>query len=316
MANPEHLAILKQGVKAWNKWREKKSYLRPVLSGADLRGMDLRDAYLLLTELIGTDLSGANLRGAVLSRSNFHLAKLNHANLQHAILVDTKLSYAEIEKIDLRHARMGATVLSFLDLSTARGLETIDHRGGSSIGIETIYLSEGNIPEVFLRGCGVPEIFITFARSLVEQPIQFFSCFISHSTKDMRFCERLYSDLQAKGVRAWYFPEDAKWGEPVWGEIDRSIKVYDKLIVVCSKNSLMSGPVLREIERALNREDKEKKSLLFPITIDNYIFEEWEHPRKADVLAKVVGTEFVGWNRNAEKYDKAFRKLLKELKAD
>lgn len=35
-----------------------------------------------------------------------------------------------------------------------------------------------------------------------------------------------------------------------------------------------------------------------------------------DVLAKVVGTDFVGWNRNADKYDKAFKKLLKALKAE
>ncbi len=46
-----------------------------------------------------------------------------------------------------------------------------------------------------------------------------------------------------------------------------------------------------------------------------YIFDEWEHPRKDDVLQKVVGTDFVGWNRDAAKYDKAFKKLLKALKA-
>ena len=201
-------------------------------------------------------------------------------------------------------------------MGSVRGLDTVHHQGPSTIGIDTIYRSGGNIPEIFLRGCGVPETFITYARSLVGQPIQFYSCFISHSSKDKRICERLYADLQANAVRVWYFPEDAKWGEPVWGEIDRSIKIYDKLIVVCSKNSLTSGPVLREIERALNREDKEGKNVLFPITIDRYIFEEWEHPRKDDVIAKVVGTDFVGWNRNADKHDKAFKKLLKTLKAD
>ncbi len=76
--------------------------------------------------------------------------------------------------------------------------------------------------------------------------------------------------------------------------------------MVCSKNSLTSGPVLREIERALSREDREGKSVLFPIRIDDYIFKEWEHPRKTDVCAKVVG-DFSGWSRNVKKYDESFK---------
>ena len=112
-----------------------------------------------------------------------------------------------------------------------------------------------------------------------------------------------------------YFPEDAKWGEPVWGEIDRSINVYDRLIVVCSERSLTSDPVLREIERALQREDNEGKNVLFPIRIDDYIFAKWQHPRKADVVAKVVG-DFSGWDTDVTKYETALQKLLKALKAE
>ena len=152
-------------------------------------------------------------------------------------------------------------------------------------------------------------------RSLTGKAFEFFSCFISHSAKDKRFCERLYADLQAKGVRVWYFPEDAKWGETVWGEIDRSIKAYDKLILVCSKNSLQSEPVVREIERALNREDKDHKNILFPITLDRYVFDTWEHERKADILRKVV-SDFSGWDKDAAKYEKAFDRLLKGLQAE
>ena len=113
-------------------------------------------------------------------------------------------------------------------------------------------------------------------------------------------------------MRCWYFPEDAKWGEPLWGEIDRSIRLYDKLVVVCSKHSLTSGPVLREIKRELDREDDElrqtgkAKHILFPIALDRYLFDTCQHERKADVLEKVVGS-FQGWSRSAAKYDAAFR---------
>ena len=47
-----------------------------------------------------------------------------------------------------------------VDLSVANGLEAVRHLGPSTIGIDTIYKSHGKIPDVFLRGCGVPETFI------------------------------------------------------------------------------------------------------------------------------------------------------------
>jgi hypothetical protein len=189
------------------------------------------------------------------------------------------------------------------------------HSGPSTIGIDTIYKSKGKIPAIFLRRAGVPDRFIEYMSSLVGQALEYYSCFISHSHSDQRFCDRLYADLQAKGVRVWYFPEDATWGRTVWGEIDRSIKLYDKLVVVCSEHSLQSGPVCREIERSLQREDREGKEILFPVRLDNYLFDVWDHARKADVLAKVVG-DFRGWNRGTQRYAVAFDRLMKGLQGD
>jgi len=53
MANDEHVAMLKQGVAAWNAWRRENPHIRPNLSGANLRKANLSEA----------DLSGANLMG-------------------------------------------------------------------------------------------------------------------------------------------------------------------------------------------------------------------------------------------------------------
>jgi hypothetical protein len=73
--------------------------------------------------------------------------------------------------------------------------------------------------------------------------------------------------MLAGGIRCWLFAEDATWGERVWSEIDKSIRVHDKVVVICSKNSLRSEPVLREIERALQREDQERRNVLYPVRI-------------------------------------------------
>ncbi len=82
-------------------------------------------------------------------------------------------------------------------------------------------------------------------------------------------------------------------------------------MVICSEHSLQSPPVIREIERALQKEDRERKSVLFPVRIDDYLFDVWDHPRKADAVSKVVG-DFRGRD-NLGAYSKAFARFLDAL---
>jgi uncharacterized protein YjbI with pentapeptide repeats len=44
MANKEHLAILKKGVEAWNRWRKENREIWFDLSGANLSGANLSNA--------------------------------------------------------------------------------------------------------------------------------------------------------------------------------------------------------------------------------------------------------------------------------
>jgi hypothetical protein len=335
VANEQHLRILNQGTDAWNRWRRENPEILPDLSRADLSGADLGWANLSRADLRRANLSGAHLNGADLIGADLREANLSKADLSEACLIEANLIGADLSKADLSGADLrlanlgwanlsgaylsgaliGWIVFASVDLRGVNGLDKVHHIGPSTIGIDTIYLSQGEIPEVFLRGAGVPDDFIKYMRSLTGKALQFYSCFISYSDKDRDFVERLYADLQSNGVRTWYFPEDAKWGESVWGEIDRAIKIYDKIVVVCSRNSLQSGPVLREIERALQREDRENnKNILFPITIDDYVFNEWKHARRDDVVSRVAGI-FKDW-RDPSSYQKAFRKLLKGLQAE
>ena len=93
-------------------------------------------------------------------------------------------------------------------------------------------------------------------KSLVAamSPIEFYSCFISYSSKDQEFAERLHADLQAKGVRCWFAPEDLKIGDRFQDRIEESIRVYDKVMIVLSDNSVRSRWVEREVNAARERE--------------------------------------------------------------
>ena len=120
---------------------------------------NLSGASLGRASLIGTNLSNADLREVGLGRSFLRSVHLNGARLGGADFSDADA--AGIEFVDV-------------DLSAAKGLETICHMGPSSVGIDTIYKSHGKIPEVFLRGCGVPDEFIAYIGSMVgRNPIEY-----------------------------------------------------------------------------------------------------------------------------------------------
>jgi hypothetical protein len=117
------------------------------------------------------------------------------------------LSEANLSGADLSGARLRETTFANTTLNNVQGLDACVHRGPSSIDYRTIAKS-GPLPLVFLRGCGLPDEFIDYLPSLLNQAIQFYSCFISYSTQDQAFAERLYADLQNKNVRCWFAPHD------------------------------------------------------------------------------------------------------------
>jgi hypothetical protein len=91
MANDEHVALLKQGVDAWNAWRDQNPHIRPDLIDADLRG-----AHLIAADLRGADLRGAHLRAADLSRADLRGADLRGTALLHTVFTNADLTGCRI----------------------------------------------------------------------------------------------------------------------------------------------------------------------------------------------------------------------------
>jgi len=315
MANKTHLAILKKGVKVWNEWRRKNYQIKPDLSDAKLTRADLSEANFNWTNLSGADLSMTNLSGASFIMANLNAGALFDANLSGADLRWTELDGMALGEVNLENSRVGGTRFANVDLTRVKGLESVVHTAPSTIGIDTIYRSKGKIPRVFLRGAGVPGPFIVQMKALVAamEPIQFYSCFLSYSSKDQEFADRLYADLQGKNVRCWFAPEDMKIGDKIRPKIDEAIRVHDKLLLVLTQNSMKSSWVEKEVETAFEKERKQGRTVLFPIRLDDAVIgtgEAWA----ADIRRTRHIGDFREW-KDHDKYMTAFETLMRDLKA-
>ena len=284
------------------------------LSGADLSGADLSGANLIGANLIGADLSGANLIGANLIGANLILVNLIGASFIGANLIGANLIGANLSGANLSRAGVGWTSFGNVDLSAVRGLESVRHDGPSTIGIDTIYRSKGNIPEVFLQGAGVPESFIEYVASLVGRRIQFYSCFISYSSVDQHAANRLHADLQSKGIRCWFAPEDMKIGDRIRQRIDEAIRLYDKLLLILSEHSIDSDWVEKEVETAFEEERRRKRTVLFPIRLDDLVMETDQAWAAVIRQTRHIG-DFRRW-KDHDAYQEALARLVRDLERE
>ncbi|NER84179.1 MAG: toll/interleukin-1 receptor domain-containing protein, partial [Leptolyngbya sp. SIO1D8] len=204
------------------------------------------------------------------------------------------------------------TVLANIDLSQAQGLDTCEHFGPSPIDYRTLARS-GQLPLSFLRGVGLPDTFIDYIPSLFNQPLQFYSCFISYSSKDEAFAQRLHADLQDKGVRCWYAPEDLPIGAKIRVGIDEAIRRYDKLLLILSEHSVNSQWVEQEVETALEKERERNQLVLFPIRVDEAVMTSGDGWTRLIKNTRNIGN-FNHW-QDYQSYQKGLERLVRDLKA-
>jgi len=178
MAREAHLRKLKQGVTAWNTWRQKHPDIEPDLSnenifklnlgsvdfrGAnfsrvnftrtflhvfDMRGADFRKANLSEANLTSSDLSRSDLKDADFKGAVFRYSNLSEANLSGADLREAKLEDAHLSGANLTQANLGGMDLRELDLSGANLCEA----NLSAANLGGVNLNRANLSGANLRG--------------------------------------------------------------------------------------------------------------------------------------------------------------------
>lgn len=301
MANEEQVERLLTGVEGWNKWRSENPDVaidleEAVLMDADIRRANLGQASLVRAKLIGADLRVTNLTGANLERANLVFADLSgailsEANFSGADLERSRFCNADLKKANLGGAFIGTTDLGNLNLSKTKGLGTVRHTASSTIGANTIQLSKGKIPDVFLRGCGLsdweielaklfqPGLSVSHVKDIVSrisdlranQAIQINQLFISYSYKDRAFVNKMEKALYKNRIRFWQDIHDAPAG-PLEDIIDHAIQQNPIVLLVLSIRSIKGNWVQNEVRTVRELEIKLRRHVLCPVVLDN----SWE----------------------------------------
>ena len=187
------------------------------LSRADLSGADLSDADLSGADLSGADLSGADSAEPTSAsrpqrsrpqrsrpqrsqpqRSRPQRSRPQRSRPQRSRPQQSRPQQSRPQRSQPQRSHIGRTIFGDVDLRTVKGLETVKHRGPSTIGTDTLLRSEGDIPEIFLREAGLTRYLHSLCPFSGAHPIEYYTCFISYSSKDQEFVERLYADLQSQ----------------------------------------------------------------------------------------------------------------------
>jgi len=294
------------------------------LVGCRLDRAKLQRARMASANLEGAQLVKADLRGAELEMANFHRADLTAANLSGARFFQAVFTESILSKASLTRATLGHTTFALTSLKAVKGLSSCRHWGPSAIDFHTLTES-GRLPEVFLRGCGLSEVFVQYLPDFWNEPIQFYSCFISYSHSDKSFARRLHDSLQGRGIRCWLDEHQLLPGDQIHRAVDEAVRLWDKVLLCCSAASLESWWVDKEVQKALMKEEqlwkeRGKETLaIIPLNLDGHFFSpEWRARKdwKEQHLTTRLAADFTGWERAHKKFEAQLGRVVKALRAD
>ena len=300
---------------------------RANLASANLEKAALSEATLSETDLTWAHLDFADLHNSDLSRAclnyaSLFSAELTYANLSHSSLMRTILERASLYRADVSESILFQTGLIDSNLAGVKGLESCIHNGPSAIDHRTLAQS-GRLPMEFLQGCGLPEDYIAVVPRLYwENPVEFYTCFISYSHADQEFAVKLERSLQKCGIRCWKDDHHMLPGDDIHEALEDTIARADKLLLCCSENSLNSRWVDKEIAIAFDKEEQLSKKrgktvrVLIPLDLDGYLFtDQWTSGYRAQIRRRLAA-DFIGWEKDEAKFNTEMEKVVKALRTD
>jgi hypothetical protein len=157
---------------------------------------------------------------------------------------------------------------------------------------------------------------------MVGRPIHYALCFISYSYADRPFALKLHDHLQARGVRCWLDEHHPRPRNDIVQRLDRGINRWDRILLCCSKDSLTSWWIDREIDRALGKEHRlrqqtnKKVVSLIPLNLDGYLLSNQYRSDKKQHLESRLAADFTNWMIDIGKFEEQFERVVEALRGD
>jgi hypothetical protein len=124
------------------------------------------------------------------------------------------------------------------------------------------------------------------------------------------------------GIRCWLDDHQILPGDDIYEQVDRGIRMWDKVLLCCSQHSLSSWWVDNEVATAFNKEqqlfrDRKKKVLsLIPLNLDGYMFsDEWTSGKRQQIKERLAA-DFTGWETDNSKFEEQFEQVVKALQIE
>lgn len=251
---------------------------------------------------------------------------------------DCSISDTVFNTFDLRYSLFWNTVLykcCFIECKL--GEDTIDLSEEpknvcyASLDFQTILKSDP-IPEYILKiYFNIPEDhnMKEIVKSITSE-INFSTVFFSYSFKDSAFVSRLNDALVDNGIRTFMWQKNAPGGKSLQEIMASGIHKNDRVLFVSSESSIKSTACQFEISTARQKQEKEWKTILFPIHIDRFLFEVekrdirpialmdeyWKNIEELRLVNSLDFSDFVQPDANHETFNSMVLKLVESLRID
>lgn len=238
---------------------------------------------------------------------------------------------------DLRYCMFNNTILyesSFVDCqlmaNTIIKTEKLRFENKASIDLQTILKSEDLDPDILVHYFNINDRDIKTIIGKVTNKVEYKKIFISFSFKDKKFADRLYAELCANGIRAFFWVIDAPPGRQLEDIMTTGIRGHDKTLFIASENSLKSPACQYELSESRKKQAETWEDIIFPLHIDDFLFQVQksqirpidrvdEYWANIEEIRRVNSTDMSAFNKDRidkKKFKEAVIRIVRELKLE
>lgn len=279
---------------------------------------------LVLSRMYVADFSGASVQGCGLIDAELRFLRLNRTNfapyLSSTVINSWTIIASDLSGMPLHPTSAQHEYPSNVDIETLQRTASGLREHSERISAFDKFFQESGLPDEIIK------VFDSWARPSstitdgTPEEANFYSCFISYSHSDRTFAKRVHDGLTDHGIHCWLDAHEILPGDDIYDMVDQGINQWDKILLCCSQNSLNSPWVDRELDKALQKEEKlwrergRKVLAIIPLDLDGFLF-EW-NSGKSSMLKSRLAADFKDWQNDSAKFEGQLNKIVRSLRAD